>query len=62
MRQLDASEWLAIQTDVPILSVNDLKQFLYCPRIVYYHWVIPVRPPTTFLMRVVIARKSDSSI
>ena len=35
----------------PLLSVNDLKQFLYCPRIVYYHWVMPVHPPATFLMQ-----------
>jgi len=33
------------------LSVNDLKQFLYCPRILYYHWVMPVHPPSTFLMQ-----------
>jgi CRISPR-associated exonuclease Cas4 len=51
MRYSDASEQLATQTDAPILSVNDLKQFLYCPRIVYYHWVMPVRPPATFLMQ-----------
>lgn len=33
-----------------LLNVNDLKQFVYCPRIVYYTWVMPVRPPATFLM------------
>ena len=27
-----------------LLNVNDLKQFVYCPRIVYYTWVMPVRP------------------
>lgn len=51
MRYSGASEQIATRTDAPILSVNDLKQFLYCPRIVYYHWVMPVRPPTTFLMQ-----------
>jgi CRISPR-associated exonuclease Cas4 len=35
----------------PLLNVNDLKQFLYCPRIVYYTWVMPVNPPATFLMQ-----------
>jgi CRISPR-associated exonuclease Cas4 len=39
------------QAAQPLLSVNDLKQFLYCPRIVYYHWVMPVHPPATFLMQ-----------
>lgn len=39
------------QALTPVLSVNDLKQFLYCPRIVYYHWIMPVHPPTTFLMQ-----------
>jgi CRISPR-associated exonuclease Cas4 len=34
-----------------LLNVNDLKQFLYCPRIVYYIWVMPVNPPSTFLMQ-----------
>lgn len=51
MRGLEPSGRLTMQTDVPVLSVNDLKQFLYCPRIVYYHWVMPVRPPATFLMQ-----------
>lgn len=39
------------QATAPLLSVNDLKQFLYCPRIVYYYWVMPVHPPATFLMQ-----------
>jgi CRISPR-associated exonuclease Cas4 len=33
-----------------LLNVNDLKQYVYCPRIVYYTWVMPVGPPPTFLM------------
>lgn len=33
-----------------LLNVNDLKQFIYCPRIVYYSWIMPLRPPATFLM------------
>ncbi len=51
MRDSDSSGQQTTQTDAPVLSVNDLKQFLYCPRIVYYHWVMPVRPPATFLMQ-----------
>jgi len=51
MREPNASGQPTTQTDTLILSVNDLKQLLYCPRIVYYHWVMPVRPPATFLMQ-----------
>ncbi|WHZ15638.1 MAG: hypothetical protein OJF52_002483 [Nitrospira sp.] len=46
-----AADQSVVQVSEPVLSVNDLKQFLYCPRIVYYHWVMPVRPPATFLMQ-----------
>ncbi len=51
MQDSDSSGQPTTQTGVPVLSVNDLKQFHYCPRIVYYHWVMPVRPPATFLMQ-----------
>lgn len=37
-----------LQTD--LMNVTDLKQYLYCPRIVYYRWVMPVVPPATHLM------------
>lgn len=33
-----------------LVNVNDLKQFIYCPRILYYRLVVPVTPPTTYLM------------
>lgn len=51
MRDSNSCGQPTTQTDAPALSINDLKQFLYCPRIVYYHWVMPVRPPATFLMQ-----------
>ena len=51
MQEAESSERSTIGTLGPVLSVNDLKQFLYCPRIVYYHWVMPVHPPATFLMQ-----------
>jgi CRISPR-associated exonuclease Cas4 len=51
VREEQTLEWPDFQTVPVILSVNDLKQFLYCPRILYYHWVMPVRPPSTFLMQ-----------
>lgn len=30
--------------------VTDLKQYVYCPRILYYHTVLPAVRPTTFKM------------
>ncbi|MGH9434309.1 MAG: CRISPR-associated protein Cas4 [Terriglobia bacterium] len=35
----------------PLLNVVDVRQFVYCPRVVFYTWVMPVRPPATFLMK-----------
>jgi CRISPR-associated exonuclease Cas4 len=32
------------------LRVNDLKQFVYCPRIVFYQYVMPVDKKPTFKM------------
>lgn len=32
------------------LKVSDLKQFVYCPRIVFYNYVMPVEKVTTFKM------------
>lgn len=32
------------------LRVNDLKQFAYCPRIVFYHYAMPVDRKATFKM------------
>lgn len=34
------------------LRVTDLKQFVYCPRTVFYHYVMPVETKTTFKMEV----------
>lgn len=33
-----------------ILTVTDVKQFLYCPRIVYFTYCMPVRRPLTYKM------------
>ena len=33
-----------------MLSVGDLKQYVYCPRIFYFRTIQPLRPPATFLM------------
>ncbi len=32
------------------LTVNDLKQYLYCPRVVYYYTVVPVDRKITYKM------------
>ncbi len=34
----------------PLLTVTDLKQFSYCPRILYYHTVLPQVRPVTYKM------------
>ena len=31
-------------------TVTDLKQYMYCPRIVYYTYCMPLLRPTTFKM------------
>ncbi len=33
-----------------MLLVSDLKQYSYCPRIVYYHYCLPTIRPTTYKM------------
>jgi CRISPR-associated exonuclease Cas4 len=32
------------------LRVSDLKQFIYCPRVVFYNYVMPIEKVTTFKM------------
>lgn len=34
-----------------MLSVTDVRQYFYCPRIVYYRLAQPLRRPTTYKMR-----------
>lgn len=38
-----------MQSLIP-LRVSDLKQFVYCPRVVYYQYLMPVGKKTTFKM------------
>lgn len=33
-----------------LFRVTDLKQYCYCPRIVYYHYCLPAVRPTTYKM------------
>jgi len=34
------------------LRVSDLKQFVYCPRVVYFSYVLPVEKASTYKMQV----------
>lgn len=34
----------------PIFTVTDLKQFAYCPRVVFYYYCLPLIRPTTYKM------------
>ncbi|MEW5763220.1 MAG: CRISPR-associated protein Cas4 [Bacillota bacterium] len=36
----------------PVLKVSDIKQYLYCPRIVYYTYVLPVEKKVTAKMDI----------
>lgn len=33
------------------LNVSDVKQYVYCPRIVHYRYYLPLRRPTTYKMQ-----------
>jgi len=35
----------------PTLTVTDLRQYAYCPRVVYFTYVQPLERPTTYKMR-----------
>jgi len=41
------------------LEVTDLKQYTYCPRIVYYRYCLPQIRPTTYKMEAGIAAHGD---
>ena len=36
------------------LCVTDLKQFVYCPRIPFYQYVMPVEKKATFKMEALL--------
>lgn len=36
----------------PILKVSDIKQYLYCPRVIYFTYVLPVEKKTTAKMEI----------
>lgn len=42
--------------------VVDLKQYIYCPRIIYYHHCLPKVRPTTYKMEAGIAAQSEEEV
>lgn len=45
--------------EVLLLTVTDLKQFVYCPRIAYYHTCLPDVRPVTYKMQAGIQQHTD---
>lgn len=42
------------------IQITDLKQYCYCPRIAYYHLVLPQVRPTTYNMEIGIQRHVEA--
>jgi len=45
-----------------LLRVTDLKQFAYCPRVVYYSYCLPLLRPMTFKMKAGIEAHEAASV
>ncbi len=45
--------------EVDLFTITDLKQYIYCPRIFYYHACLPHIRPVTFKMEAGIAAHTD---
>ncbi|MCX7681269.1 MAG: CRISPR-associated protein Cas4 [Anaerolineae bacterium] len=43
-----------------IFTVTDLKQYAYCPRIVYYAYCLPLLRPTTYKMEAGVAAHAEA--
>jgi CRISPR-associated exonuclease Cas4 len=48
-----------IDTDTILFTITDLKQYVYCPRIFYYHVCLPRIRPVTYKMRSGIDAHTD---
>lgn len=46
----------------PVLRVSDLKQYYYCPRVVYYQYVLPVDRVATYKMEKGTAVQGDLEV
>lgn len=47
-------------TSLDLLRVVDLKQYVYCPRVYYYHAVLPAIRPITYKMEAGIAAQDSA--
>jgi CRISPR-associated exonuclease Cas4 len=45
-----------------LFRVVDLKQYVYCPRIVYYHHCLPDVRPTTYKMEAGLAAQDEEEV
>ena len=55
------SDLIDIQERAAIFTVSDLKQFAYCPRVVYYTYCLPLlRPETAKMRESVMAHEEES--
>ncbi|MHB9091231.1 MAG: CRISPR-associated protein Cas4 [Chloroflexota bacterium] len=47
----DSEEGRPIRREaLPELAASDLRQYVYCPRVIYYRYCLAVRPPPTYKM------------
>lgn len=45
-----------------LFRVTDLKQYCYCPRIVYYHYCLPAIRPVTYKMNAGIEAQAEEEV
>jgi CRISPR-associated exonuclease Cas4 len=50
-----------MDTERPIFTVTDLKQFAYCPRVVFYCYCLPLIRPTTYKMEESIVAHQEEA-
>jgi len=46
----------------PELKVSDLKQYYYCPRVVYYQYVMPVDKAVIYKVTQHVPRKRELKV
>ena len=59
MTNLLSAAAIAPSSDILLFEVTDLKQWTYCPRVLYYRYCLPEIRPVTDLMRAGIGSHSD---
>lgn len=48
------------ETERTIFTVTDLKQYAYCPRVVYYTYCLPLLRPTTYKMEAGVTAHAEA--